>query len=453
MRNIVFCCLDTVRKDVFDQNADELRELADVSFEQCRAASSWSAPSHASLLTGTLPHEHGVHTYNYDYSVIPYEDTFLADLPQEYRSIAVTGNPYATTEFNFDKFFDTFVDSNPLTVDGTGASKYLEFVGKALRHPNPLRNLKDGALRELEKFSRTYPAGYAPLWVAREARNQILAGKEPYFLFLNFMNAHTPRRKRARFHAEVDVNPEWDSTDYDHWDIQTEGVDDELRAHLANERDLYRVIVDYLDGKIATFVEAIQRLSEHETTFIITADHGENLGYPHEQRLVGHQSSLSESLLHVPFLLINPPEGYDDRESEYFSHLSVPNMIRGMVAEETPYVFESAIAAERVGSGSGISSLPADVDAEYWDRTIRVAYRDDEKYEWDSLGNAYRRHLERHRPCWEGDPETIEMIPTFATSMFDRDIQSYRDSIDKKRIAPEDLSEEVRAELEYLGYL
>ena len=63
-RNVVVLCLDTLRKDTLDRLARRLSALADVSFENCRAASGWSVPSHASMLTGQLPSEHDVHALN-----------------------------------------------------------------------------------------------------------------------------------------------------------------------------------------------------------------------------------------------------------------------------------------------------------------------------------------------------------------------------------------------------
>ncbi|WP_435159099.1 alkaline phosphatase family protein [Haladaptatus sp. DFWS20] len=61
-RNVLLVCLDTVRADVFGEHANCLHRMADVSFTQCRAASSWTIPSHASMFTGQLPSVHGVHT-------------------------------------------------------------------------------------------------------------------------------------------------------------------------------------------------------------------------------------------------------------------------------------------------------------------------------------------------------------------------------------------------------
>jgi len=63
-RNVVLIVLDTVRKDYFDEYAYRLQDRSDVTFSNCRAASSWSVPSHASMITGELPHVHGIHTHD-----------------------------------------------------------------------------------------------------------------------------------------------------------------------------------------------------------------------------------------------------------------------------------------------------------------------------------------------------------------------------------------------------
>lgn len=79
-RNVVLIVLDTVRKDFFDDYAPRLQEKADNSFDRCYAPSSWTIPSHASMLTGDLPHQHGVHTYNKGFGGIDFDSTFLSDL-------------------------------------------------------------------------------------------------------------------------------------------------------------------------------------------------------------------------------------------------------------------------------------------------------------------------------------------------------------------------------------
>ncbi len=59
MNSVVVTCLDSVRKDYFDEHAERVQALSDSSVDQCPAASTWSLPSHASMRTGQLPSTHG----------------------------------------------------------------------------------------------------------------------------------------------------------------------------------------------------------------------------------------------------------------------------------------------------------------------------------------------------------------------------------------------------------
>lgn len=112
-RNVVLVVLDTVRKNTFDEYAPRLRRRSDLSFEQCRAASSWSVPSHASIFTGELPSEHGIHAESFDadfsFASVDPESTFLGRLPG-HRTVGVSANAYVNSTFGFDALFDEFHD-------------------------------------------------------------------------------------------------------------------------------------------------------------------------------------------------------------------------------------------------------------------------------------------------------------------------------------------------------
>jgi predicted AlkP superfamily pyrophosphatase or phosphodiesterase len=109
-RNIVIIVLDTVRKDYFERYADNLIELSDVSFDQTRAPSSWTVPSHASMLTGELPSEHGVHIKNRSFDTL--DSTFLNKYNM-YEKTGLSSNGHACSTFGFDVHFDKFMDIHP----------------------------------------------------------------------------------------------------------------------------------------------------------------------------------------------------------------------------------------------------------------------------------------------------------------------------------------------------
>lgn len=68
--NVILLCLDSVRKDDFDTHMSSTLEMATEEYDQMRAASSWSVPSHASMLTGKIPSESGVHSGNQNFDTI-----------------------------------------------------------------------------------------------------------------------------------------------------------------------------------------------------------------------------------------------------------------------------------------------------------------------------------------------------------------------------------------------
>jgi len=102
------------------------------------------------MLTGTLPHQHGVHTHNLDFSTISTEETFL-DLLTDYKTLGVSANGFASSDFGFDEHFDEFVDIDPINrfpegidirqLDTSSKERLIrDFVRKVLEHDYPLNS-------------------------------------------------------------------------------------------------------------------------------------------------------------------------------------------------------------------------------------------------------------------------------------------------------------------------
>lgn len=76
-------------------------------------------------------------------------------------------------------------------------------------------------------------------------------------------------------------------------------------------RGLYRAELTYLDDRISELLVQFEEAGVREdTVFIITGDHGENIG---DHGLMDHQYSLHETLLHVPLVIEGP--GFDSEEN------------------------------------------------------------------------------------------------------------------------------------------
>ncbi|WIV67056.1 sulfatase-like hydrolase/transferase [Natrialbaceae archaeon AArc-T1-2] len=467
MRNVVLLCLDSVRKDTFDAYARRLDRRIELSYEQCRAASSWSAPSYASMLTGDLAHDHGVCTHDKRVSSIDPSETFLArEAFEGHEAIGVSTNAFAGSAFGFDRFFDRFADvteSNrypdaldpaSLTAesDASGPSAYLEFLREAVRHDRPLESLANGAVGFLDTVSADAPVPKlfddGARAVIKESKRSITTSREPLFLFTTFMEAHTPLQHIRGFDRSLhSASNGFTTYERSVWELM-EATDDH-ESFLETRRELYDATVDYLDRTITPFLAWLETNTALETTVVITADHGENQGYPCEEGHVRHKSSLSEGLLHVPLAVVNPPDGYPEIEDGYVSHLELGDLLAAFAREEVVDLTRDRVVAEHVGMSAGPEPPER---REYWDRLMRAAYEDGRKVVWDSLGNARAYGLDPARPCWQRRVEDDASVPPWAEEYFDEDAASA-----KRRLAEDGESEDavdaaVQDRLEKLGY-
>lgn len=459
-RNVVLICLDSVRKDYFDRYTKRLASAADVSFEQCRAASSWSVPSHASMLTGTLPHQHGVHTHNLDFSTISTGETFL-DLLTDYRTLGVSANGFASSDFGFDEHFDEFVDIDPINrfpegidirqLDTSSKERLIrDFIRKVLEHDYPLKSIANAMLAQMNSTARDLPIKQ-PLdtgakTVSEKAEALVATADSPFFLFMNYMDAHGPMYPIRQYDDEIYSAPRsWKSDVINTWDLNESNGLGGYETAVKTYRELYGASIEYLDRVVSSLVNRIDEMSSGRTTYIVTSDHGENLGFEDDRYLFSHVSSLTEGLLHVPLLVINPPDGYSPQQSELVSHADLGDLVVGIAQGKHSNISSDRIAAERIGIGS----MNPDVDdKEFWDRLLRCAYRDSEKYIWDSQGNGRQEQMgtgiERR--------DVVESAPDWALELFEKCATKYKNEVTDQTNQAE-VDERARERLKDLGYL
>lgn len=420
VRNVVVLCLDTVRADVFAERAPRLHALADTVFTECRAASGWSTPSHASMLTGRLPHDHGVHAHGDDFDALDRSDTLLGDLP--HRALGVSANVYAGSAFGFDRLFDEFVDvardhRYPAGLDaatfvaereGTGVSSVTATLRAALSHDHPALSLANAGCLAVDAATRDrigVPAVFddGARTALRDSRRLVAetddATDDPFLLFCNLMEAHEPHRDtlgydRGRYADGVPRG--WSTRGLTPSDVLLgEGETATRDRDLRRFRALYAASVDYLDRRVSAFVRELLSAAP-ETTVVVTADHGENLADDGE-RLFGHVGSLSEAVLHVPLLVVNAPGDAPERVTDRVSHLGLRELVVGLARGTFPDVTTARPVAEVVGLTPGNDRL-LDADPN-WDRTVRVAYDGEVKYCWDSVGGQATYDVDPERPC------------------------------------------------------
>jgi len=466
-RNVVLFCLDSTRRDVFESSATRLSERADVTYTQCRAASSWSTPSHASMFTGLLPHQHGVHTHDRYFDAIPRDQTFLGDIP-DHEAIGISANVFASSSYGFDTWFDRFVevstgkrfiggiDPNAFYVDSdaTGLRRHAAFVRAALGSDSPLQSLANGTLATINVLSRDAPIPKllddGASTVVRESKHLTDAAEEPYFLFINLEDTHMPHRPVWSYDGDsYDAPADFSTDEATIWDIVEDP--DGHGTYLQRFRDLYAASTAYVDQKLDALIDSLRARSDHKTTFIVTGDHGENLGTEEDEHLLGHKSSLSEGVLHVPLLVINPPEGFDTTVKEYVSHLELSTLIPALARGESPDITRERVPAEILGMSPG-PKMPEEYDYDYWDRAIRCVYEGESKWVWDSEGGRECFDIDHDRPCWQSVAGTDASLPEWTGEYYDDDIETAKHEA-KESTSDKEVDASTEQRLKDLGYM
>lgn len=293
--SIVLITLDTVRADHLScygyrrPTTPHLDGFAarGVLFENVVAASSWTLPSLASIFTGLLPHQHGA-----DWAVPLDDDSWtLARILQSkgYETVGFNANPfYGLGGWGLDEGFNLYDDDS-----------------FALRHNLAVTFVGQSALRFLydhligyNRFDRR-DAGNLNRDVARWYR--LRDPSRPFFIFLNYMDAHRPYLPPAPYHHRFggipryllarmatplqDGHPPHPYTNQERQDL-LDGYDNSLA---------------YLDDQIDQLVRLIRsRPGGENTIFIVTSDHGEGFG---EHGTYDHGWNLYSEVLRVPLII------------------------------------------------------------------------------------------------------------------------------------------------------
>ncbi|WP_311172589.1 sulfatase-like hydrolase/transferase [Halobellus ordinarius] len=464
MRNVVLLCLDTVRKDYFDQYAPRLRDRADVVYDQCRSVSSWSVSSHASMFTGKLPSDNGIHAYRRDFSGLARKDTFMRAL-EDHRTLGISANVWASSAFGFDGMFDSFSDVSPdrrfpegihvgqfgQNCEREGLGKQIAFLRAALSHDHPIQSLANGALVQFDDVTARLPLP-KPLddgakSITRRAQSMIKNGSEPFFLFANLMDAHGPVRHIVGFDPDLHDAPlDWTSETESWGDVLDAGNETLIERY----RGLYGASIDYLDRVVCSFIDAVQAATDRETTFVITSDHGDNLRHDGDDEQWGHiRSSLSEALLHVPQVVVNAPESIG-QVPDYISHLSLGDLIVGLSNGEVPDVCRERIPAERAGYSGKLHRM--DEVSEEKNRALRCVYEGDRKYVWDGNRGKEVYRLDADRASWEERVDEEFNIEPYESELFSGPLSAFAERLGDGSATP-DVDAATEDRLRDLGYM
>jgi arylsulfatase A-like enzyme len=358
--NILLITLDTTRADHlgmygYERNTSpELDRLAAESVVYVNAISTASTtlPAHAALFTGKFTSSHGAQaspTGSFSLSQglrgpkawqrfrangIAADQVTLAEHLRNagYATGAVVAGPWLKRVFGLDRGFSEYDDSEIKTMNGRAA----ESVTK-------------GALK----------------WVDH---TQEISKSKPFFLFLNYFDAHRPYRAAKsdllRFLSE------------DAFPIDPSSIE--------HQRSVYDAEIFAMDREIGRLLDGLRKRQLFSNSWIIvTADHGDLIG---EHGKFGHGLSLMQEELAVP-LFMKFPKGQRAGETvrEYIQHVDVFAIILDALS-----LSDSAIMQGNPNLGSHpvvAETYPLEILSPngHW----RALFDGDHKFLWNSKGDHH----------------------------------------------------------------
>lgn len=288
--NVILLILDTVRAanlSVYGYarpTTPTLERLGaeGVIFESAMTTAPWTAPSHATLLTGRYPFFTGI---SYEQQMTDSLYTLTEVLRSGgYATGAFMGNAvFAGRATGFERGFIRY-DDFPVSIWQALWSATLpqlqasQLVIRAIRTGEWWRLRRDLRRAEIRLNKVNKGDQYSAAAIVENFLEwQANVGDRPFFAMINFFDAHAPYETphQSRFNAG------------------TKAI------------DRYDGAISYADAMIGRLAQQLQQRGVLDNTIlVVTSDHGEQFG---EHGLTTHGNSLYLELLHVP-LLIRAPE-------------------------------------------------------------------------------------------------------------------------------------------------
>jgi len=180
---------------------------------------------------------------------------------------------------------------------------------------------------QLDRGFETYDCewGYGDMVNERVFRWLDDAAEQPFFLFVNYMDTHTPYNTDPRLGLLPE--PPDSNAELSHL----------LRKRLAAStgpvpRFLSRKVIDQYDTGIVNVDDYIGRLLDYldeqgaleNTVVVITSDHGEGFG---EHRIVSHGIDVYEPEVWIPLIVKGPGQTLPERVQQLVGTSDVPSLI------------------------------------------------------------------------------------------------------------------------------
>jgi arylsulfatase A-like enzyme len=287
---MILICADTLRSDHLGQNgygrdtSPHLDALAKggARFERCFSTYPQTAASVASIFTSRYASAHKVSAEEMQLSPLP---ALLAEtlLAAGYRTGAVASNPHLTPGLGFERGFE----------------RYTYIHGRNQKRSS--YEVEAGELQSGVEFRQSKGSYYgrgddinlaALEWLDADA------GKQPFYLYLHYMDVHSPYISPEPFQDKFVQAPGKNA----YRNGLAKGVPSQANRDFTKAR--YDAGIGFLDHSIGQLVSELEARDLLRDTYIVfTSDHGDEFM---EHGGFGHGQTLYREMTQVPLLISGP---------------------------------------------------------------------------------------------------------------------------------------------------
>jgi arylsulfatase A-like enzyme len=282
VRHVVLISIDTLRADhlgCYGYSSDTSPNIDALAgegtlFNHAISPVPTTLPAHATMLTGTTPLHHGVHS-NVGYRLAASQVTLAELLRQNgFETAAFIGAYVLDSQFGIAQGFDTYDDD--------------------------LDTVDDNVYHNDRSADRT--TALAKAWLA-DRRD------EKFFLFIHYYEPHNP--------YELHTDHEFPSLPL-----------------LSFPEDSYDSEIGYTDHHVGLLIDQLKRLGLYDSTLlIVTGDHGEGHGDHSEDR---HGFFIYHSTIHVPLVIKAPGQSVARRVQDAVGLVDILPTICSLTGIEIP---------------------------------------------------------------------------------------------------------------------
>ena len=287
--NVLLIIVDALRADhlsTYGYNLPTSPELtrwasSGALFENAVAPSSWTLPSHASILTGRYPTEH--HAGEDDWRLDNRFPT-LGEIFEKngYRTAAFSGNFLLfCRRVGFGRGFQHFED-------GSLIERLVETnLGRRIHNRLAVWHLIEDV-----------PGRQNAADISNNALRWIKSDRRPFFVTVNYFDVHEPfMPPRSYFHRFSSARAPLNQYD---WPPDIRLPPDQLQELVA----AYDASIAYVDDQLGQFLSELDRRGIlKNTVVVITSDHGQEF---QEHGYLFHGHSLYWQVIHSPLVILGP---------------------------------------------------------------------------------------------------------------------------------------------------